>query len=323
MKINSVSMYGDNNSPIQKTIINAPLKKRSAVDPLENIKNLAKKKALKLVGDAYKAEQQIDDDVKARREKIRELTGVVSENKKAILDIEDKINSLKGTYGIEEDSQEYEDTRVLLKDIASRQAGSRVTLTDEEKKTLENIDMDKLTEYQKRAIELKNSESPYASKAYDAVQSIEEQNAIIRQTKIERNKSHGVADAKKQAKKIQEDAREEIINTLVGEGKAHVEEAMNEKVEEAKKEAKEKEEREERIDEIKARAEDIEEFAEDVREAKERDTEHLFEDILSSTKASDTNVDAVDDAQNKVKDMMRKMKLIEDDLKGTTVDEAL
>lgn len=183
--------------------------------------------------------------------------------------------------------------------------------------------MDKLTEYQKRAIELKNFESPYASKAYDAAQSIEEQNAIIRQTKIERNKSHGVADAQKQAKKIQEDAREEIINTLVGEGKAHVEEVMNEKVEEAKKEAKEKEEREERIDEIKARAEDIEEFAEDVREAKERDTEHLFEDILSSTKASDTNVDAVDDAQNKVKDMMRKMKLIEDDLKGTTVDEAL
>lgn len=49
MKINSVSMYGDNNSLIQKTIINAPLKKRSAVDPLENIKNLAKKRLSSLL----------------------------------------------------------------------------------------------------------------------------------------------------------------------------------------------------------------------------------------------------------------------------------
>lgn len=296
---------------------------RNAIDPLKNIKELAKKKALKVVGDAYKAEQQVDDDVKARREKIRELSTAVNENKKEIQSIEEKIETLKKTYGIDEDSKEYEETRVLLKDIDSKLAGSRTTLTDEEKATLENIDMDELTEYQKRAMELKYSEAPYAKKADDAAKSIEDENAVLRQIKIERNKSHSVADAQKQAKQIQENARKEIINTLVDEGKTHVEETMDKQFEEAKERAKEKEEREERIEEIKAATEDAKELAEEIREDKERDSEHLIEDILESSGTSDSTADSVDEAQNKVKDMMRKMKLIEDDLKGTTVDQSL
>ena len=324
MKINNISMYvGDNYEQKNNNVISAPLQKKNITDPLENIKNLAKKKALKVVSDAYKAEQQIDDDIKERREKIRELTSVVADNKKAILDIEDKINALAGSYNIDKDSEEYKDTQLLLKSIDSELAGSQTKLTDEEKEKLENMDMDNLTEYQKRAMELKYSEHPYATKAYDALKTIEDQNAVIRQTKIERNKSHGVADAKKQAKEIQENARKEIINTLADQGRSHVEEVMDEKVKEAKEEAKEEEERELRIDKIKAKAEETKELASEIREHRQKDTEHLIQDILESTNAGEATVDTVEDAQNKVKDMMRKMKLIEDDLKGTTVDEAL
>lgn len=325
MKINNnISLYMGENSQNKSTVtIHAPLQQKKATDPLETIKNLAKKKALKVVGDAYKAEQAVDDDIKERRDKIRELSGVVTDNKKSIADIEKKIASLKNTYGIDEDSEEYKQTEVLLKDIESNQAGSRVSLTDEEKEILENIDMENLTEYQKRAMELKYSESPYASKAYDASKSIEELNAIIRQIKIERNKSHGIADAKKQAKEIQEAARKEIVNTIMEQGKDHVEEVMDEKVQQAKDEAKEEEEREERIDSIKAKNEDAEELANEIREhRKDRDT-HIFEDVLESETAGNVDTDTVEDAQNKVKDMMRKMKLIEDDLKGTAVDQAL
>lgn len=281
---------------------------QAKLDPITAKREEAKKKAMKIVGDAFANERKIDDDLDARRERIKTLQNEMGIAKRAIQEIEDSRNELRDMYGVDLDSQEEQDLKLLEKEIDARMPGSNISLTREEVEKIADIKANGLSEYQERSLEMKESEFSYAKTAYEAEEEIKMENQIISATKLERLKTHPIVDAKEQAKAIMDAASDEIIGMLVDEAKEHIDEEAEKKKEEAKEKAEEKEELEERIEKVK-------------EEKKEK--EKMTEEILEGVAEVENNSKDMEMAQQEIKDMMNKMKLIEDDIKGAAVDKSL
>lgn len=275
-------------------------------DPVAAKREEAKKKAMKIVGDAFANERKIDDDLNARRGRIKSLQKDKGEADRAIREIEDSRAALRDTYGIEEDSQEEKDLKLLEKEIRVKMPGSDVHLSGDEMDAVRKIKEGGLSEYQRRSLEMLEFEVSYANTAYEAEEEIKMENRIISATELERLKSHAMPDAEKQADAIMEEASGEIVGMLVDEAKEHIDDEAREREEKAKAEKEKQEEIEERIGAAKE---------------KKKENEELTEDILEGVQEASANASDVSDAQQEIKDMMNKMKLIEDDIKGAAVDE--
>ena len=151
-------------------------------------------------------------------------------------------------------------------------------------------------------------EVPYATAAYEAKQEIMVENQIITATELERLKTHPMVDAGKQADAIMDEASKEIVGMLVDEAKDHIDEEAEKEKEKAETEKEKKEELQARIDATKE---------------KKKEDEKLTEDILEGVAKASSATNEVSAAQQEIKDMMNKMKLIEDDIKGAAVDKSL
>ena len=86
----------------------------------------------------------------------------------------------------------------------------------------------------------------------------------------------------------------------------HIQEDLEEKQEQAEKLKEEKEELEERIEKAKEKKEEREE---------------LTEEILESTTSEKISGMTVTEAQDQVKNMLNKLGLIEEEIKGAVIDE--
>lgn len=277
-------------------------------DPIVQKRKQAQKQAMKIITDAWAGDQEIDNDLEERRNKVIKLRGEASEAKEALKNIEEDRAALRETYGVEEDSQEEQDLKLLEKEIDARTPGKKVVLSEEEMEKIEQIKANGLTEYQSRSLEMKEAGTYYENQIYNCETEIEMENAIVRGTKLERLKKSPMLEAQKQADGIMEAASQEIIGMLVDEAKEHIDEEMEEKKEAAEKKAEEKEELEEKLEKTKEEKEEQEEFTEEILETTEQMTE------LSSDQT---------DIQKEIQDMMNKMKLLEEDIKGAAVDETV
>ncbi len=137
-------------------------------------------------------------------------------------------------------------------------------------------------------------EVPHAKTAYEAGEEIMLENQIISATKLERLKSHAILDAEKQADSIMEEASKEILGMLIDEAKEHIDEEAEKQEEKAKAEKE-----------------------------KQKENEELTEDILEGVSENASMASDVSAVQQEIKDMMNKMKLIEDDIKGVAVDKSV
>lgn len=235
----------------------------AASDSIAAKKVQAQKKAMKIIGDAFAGDKQIDDDLNERREKVRTLQKESGENKAAMKDLQDQREKLLAQ-GYAADSDE-------------------VKNLDEQVKS-------------------------YAELISDAEDEIQMENAVVRQSKIERLKSDPMVKAREQADSVMEAASDEILGDLIAEGKQHI----DEKMEEEKKKAEEAKEKKEELEaQIEARKED------------KKEQEKLTEDILDAAKELTNAGNAVSDAQQSIKDLMNKMSLVEDDVKGAAVDQGV
>ena len=277
-------------------------------DPMSVKRAQAKKQALKIIGDAYDADKKIDDDLETRRDKIRQYKEVIGENRKAIKDLEDQRKALRDEYGVDPDSQEEKDLELLAKEKESHFAGSKTILSYEEQLRVKEIKEKGLTEYQERSLELKGYEEPYAADEYEARQGVVTENAIIVKTKLERLKDDPMVDANKEADNIMDEANKDIAQIAMAEAKDYVEEKQEEEKEKAKEQKEKAEELQEKIDEAKARRKEEEKFT---------------EDIIENAQEISGPGSKIQEAQQEVKDMMNRMKLVEEDVKGTKVDEKL
>lgn len=279
-------------------------------DKILQKKQEAQKKALKVVSDVWDGDRKIDADLAARGEKVRALQEESGNAKKELAAYEKEKETLRESYGVEADSDEQKDLELLLKQREANRAGSGVTLTEEEQKRLEEIGRQERTEYQSQVLSMDEAKDYYRDIIEKNEKEIGMENAIIRGIGLERLKSDPMLDAQKEAAAIREAANEEIIGMLVEESREHIDE--------------EQEEREEKAEEIKEKKEELEELIEKRRdeseEAKKR-AEELAEDMPTKEymelEQMRTNV------QKEVQDIVDKMNLVAEDIKGSLVDDKL
>ncbi len=343
-------------------------------DRITQCREYARQKALKIVGDAWKVDKKIDQNILDIRDRAAQLMDEKKENLDVIETAEMQKEALREQYGVAADSQEQkdlellqkadraynprfdihltaeeeaqvkvlkerrlsaEDKELLRKKALSEDPVTGVQLTEEEKEKVAQLEnkKDRLTEYQERCLEIDAFQLTYEKRNQQIDQELAGCYGSIRATKQERLKYHEMVNAQNKADKVMDAAGKEILGMLVEEAKDHVDEGLEEPREEAKEEAEEKAEEEERIEEREEKQEELEaqvdaahdrsEEQEAVRrEVQERSREDA--DLLETMmEAGMGNVGNVSEVQSEIKNMIHKMKLLEEDLKGSTVDEDL
>ena len=275
-------------------------------DPVAAKREEARKKAMKIIGDAFANDRKIDEDLDARSEHIRKLKTVQNDSNKAINEIESNRAALRDEYGIDTDSQEEKELQLLEKEFRARQKGSDVQLTKEDMEEIAKIKAKGLTEYQSRSMEMLDYEKPYLDAAYEAKAGIEEENLTIAAIKRELPKNVAMLKAQDKADAVEDAAWKEIMGMLVDEAKDRIDEEAKEAEEKTKEKKEKEEELQEKIDAARERRKEEEEFTEDIVES-----------------ARDLNVTTanINDAQKDIKDMMNKLALVEEDMKGAAVDQ--
>ena len=229
---------------------------KSALSPLEEKTQEARKKAMKLVSDAFNGVKEADKMMDDQRERFKELQSEVGE-------LNSQIKSMKENALPEE-------------------------ATEEERKAYD----DSIMEYQKQAD---------AAKA--EMHAID---ASLRSSKIERLKSDPVGDAFDQADKIMDAAVDAALGEMTSDAMDHIQEDLEEKEKQTEKIKEEQEELEERLEKTKEKKEEREEFT---------------EEILEATASANVSGMTVTEAQDQVKNMLNKLGLIEEEIKGAAIDE--
>lgn len=131
-----------------------------------------------------------------------------------------------------------------------------------------------------------------------------QETATIRGTRQERLKHHAMTDAQEQAEDVLDAARDEIVSMIKEAGKDRVDE--------------ETEKREEQAKEIKEEKEEKEKFIEEQKEHR-REQEEILEEMPTEEMISLDRIQS--DVKQEVQNILDKMKLIAEDIKGAVVDE--
>lgn len=267
-------------------------------DRIAQRKAQAQERAMKIVGDAWDADRQIDDEIRQRRDHIRELqedNKDALENLKEFREMED---TLREGYGVTSDSREQQDLELLKR---SKEMGFKPT--EEEKERLEAIRERGLTDYQTRALELDKTASYYRRIVADNNRAAAEEKDVIKGIRAERNKYHPMTDAQAQAEDVLQAARDEVIGMVAEEAKEHLDE--------------EQEKREEQAEAIEEKRQEQEEILEK-REEREEELENLVEDMPVEEM---TNLNqAVEDVKQQIQKVLNNVNLLEEDIKGAQVD---
>lgn len=226
-----------------------------------------------------------------------------------------------------------EDFELLQRKAEADEKGLETAWTEEEQARLKEMEGILLTEYQKRCMEIDTYQQFYEKKNDLIDDKIEAYNGSVRAIRQERLKFHEMVNAQKKADAVMEAASKEAVGMLMEEAKDHVDEELEEKREEAEEKVEEKAEEEEKIEERNEEQEELENRIDEAhakneereelrREAEERSREDavLLGDMME---AGMGGMNSASNVQTDVKNMLHKMKLLEEDLKGSIVDEDL
>lgn len=295
------------------------------MDSVLKRKQRAQARAMKVITDAWAGDKKIQMGIDESKAHIQEYQNIASEEIDTIKDLKEKKAQLMEEYGVEEGSDER--TALLEKQKQALEDPSVVMTTEEQERLAQ------LNEYQERAKGLDDAIDVHQIELYKAESGIAGENASIRAVRIENLKHHAMLDAQQEADKIKEAAGKEAIGMLMGEAQEHIEEELEEKKEEAEKKAEEKEEQEEKIEERKEEKEELQEKIEirqeenhEVEEIKREQREDAREqaDLIEDAQIYSTNQSTLPSkVQTEIKAMLQKMKLLEEDIKGAKVDDAL
>ena len=266
-------------------------------------KKEAQEKAMKVVGDAFEADKQIDNDLQERRDKIAALGQENQKLQEQINEISERQDALMEQYGITADSQEQKDLELLRKkDKWMRGEGE--ALTKEEFEYISKLESEGLTDYQRQQREW-DAEKKHFQKDIDKnKEEILIENAVIRGTKLERLKSAPMAKAQKEAEAILDASSKEIINMIMEEAKDTIEEKSEEEQEKAEK--------------LEEKQEDQEAFIEKQKEKRE-ETEELLENMPMEEMLHMGQLK--DEIKQEIKNIVSEMKLVAEDIKGAIVDQ--
>lgn len=266
-------------------------------------KQKAQEKAMKIVGDAWDHEKKIDNDLNEKRQYIKDLENDAASAQEEVKKIKEKKNQLKENYGIADDSDEQKDLELLEK----RRKDSN-SLTEEERERLKEIDTKPLTDYQKGALEFDDMSDVW-QKRVDAAQSkIIGEVKSIQGIKLARLKTHPIADAEEKADAILEKVNKEVIGMLIDESKDHVEEEIE----------KNKEYDQEKAEKDKEK--DLQ--TNDTNSASRDESANMDSDTLTVQEAAEYNEIQMK-VKQEVENIIEDFALLDEDLKGTSVDSQI
>lgn len=257
-------------------------------------KQKAQREALKMLKDVFKEDLRSDEEQKARELHVEDMKQENEELKSQLKDIEEMRKNLAEQYGETPDSEEQQKMERML-DAAKEDIEGR--MADNQK----NITMETDT---------------------------------IKDTDMARLKKHPMKDAAMDAKKHLETARKEMIGSLYDEAREHI----DEKTEEAKKEQKEKseEKKQEEKEEAIRKAKEIERellIQKGQENAQERISEQTAKEKARSQVSLQNQIDgdvldsihdgvkSTTEVEQEIKDLLEKMRLLQEDLKGAAVDD--
>ena len=161
-------------------------------------------------------------------------------------------------------------------------------------------------EYLAQKASLSEEETVYRDKMAENQGKIMGENASIRGTKRELLKDKSMVKAWNQADSIMEAAGDEIMGLVVEEAKDHLDEEAEERREQAQEIKEEREEQEEILEKRQERKDRLEELAESVP----------VEEMVSMDRLQD-------EVEHEVQEILNKLKLLPEDIKGTSVDQLL
>jgi len=275
---------------------------KKAVNPIAERKAQAFEKARKIVSDAFEGEKKID----AEMQELRDLSAQLVEDNKEKLDQingnKQEMSELQEYYGVQPDSQEQKDLELLMKKNDSLYDPS-VRLTEEEQKRYEELMAEGKTEYQSRMMERYSENNRLNAEMQDNLAAIHANGSALRFIKGERLKSNPIGEAEDAAEKVLDAESDTIMGMLVGDAMEHVQEELQEKVEDAEKLAEKAEVQEEQIQETQEKVE------QQTEKAELSDPEEIVE-IQAQIQAE---IDKV----------LEEMKLLAEDLKGNAIDKLL
>ena len=248
----------------------------------------AQQRALKIVGDAWNADKQIDDEIKVREEETKELREDNREALENLKDVNQRKEELRRAFGISPDSEEQQE---LERMIQSRKS-PKVSLEQEEP-----------TEYQRRALALEEEAELYRKEIAANNEKVYGNGEMARAIRRERLKYHTMEDAQKEAEDVMEAARDTVVGLVMEEAKEHLDE--------------EQEKREEQAEAIEEQKEEQEEIQEK-RDEREEELEELIKDMPVEEAA---NLDqAMDEVKQQIRKVLNEVNLTEEDIKGAQVD---
>lgn len=299
-------------------------------DALTMRKQLARKRAMKIVSDAWAGDKKIDLDIGEIRNKISERKEDIYAYNDSLKEFQQQKAELKEYYGISDYTQEDMD---LLDKKRKSATDTEIEFTQEELDRLGELDEEAYAKYKEQTAGIDIATDLYELKKAQEWQMVEAYNSEITGINLERLKFHKMVDAQKEADEINKEASEDAINSLIGEAQEHIEETHEEKWEEAKEAAEKKEEQEEKIEEQRQEKEEFQEQleikreesseAEEIRIEQEKNAREQGEIIEGATEYMGGDAGLSSDVKAAIKDMLNKMKVLEEDLKGAEIDDKL
>lgn len=181
-------------------------------DHIEQKRDMARKKAMRVLEEEFANEKDIDKMVEEQKEKVSEVMEQFQENAQTLKDVKAAKEQYMEEYDLKEDG---------------------VVPTAEQMTDL---------------IEFSKAEAELNGRMILAKEEAKARNRAVDEIMIEREKSHGMVDAREEADTILEEAGEEILDMLVEEAKEHVEDTQEEQKEKAEELKEKKEEEQEKVE---------------------------------------------------------------------------
>lgn len=285
----------------------------SLQDRMQQRKEQAQKRAMKVVNDAWGGDRKIGESIGQSKDHLHKLQGENAELRAEINELARQSDELMAEYQVDPEGEEQQDLELLKKEMASQyKMLTDVELSEEEEGRLAKIHEKGLTEYQSRSLELEEhiwvnrQEIYYNEKGTKIESGIETENAIIRGIREERRKVHPLVDSKKQAEEIMESARDEIVNMAVNDAKDHLEKEQEERQEEAAEIKEEKEKQEEILEKRKEKEDELEELIEEMPVGQMTDANQTLSEV-----------------KRQIQNIVNEMNLVVEDIKGAQVDTSL
>ncbi|MBQ3104863.1 MAG: hypothetical protein IJC59_03255 [Lachnospiraceae bacterium] len=281
-------------------------------DEIETKREQARDQARRLIDKVWAGEREVDEDLRERGEKIDSLLEEKHTCVDHILTLRKEREALRGQYGVDADSTEEQELRLLEKELDSINPLKDVSMTKEEYQEVLKIRAKGLTEYQERSLQKFSEMRKWELEEYKLERQVIQGNAEIRAIRLERLKHNPMAEAKVQAEEILREAGRDVIGMLAEDMKEHVDQAARE----AQEEARERAEKEEEKEELGEGA------AEKAGEERKRQQE-ILEGERKAAQTSMELAEAGSQIREEVGQLLHTMKLLEEDVKGLEVDELL